>query len=186
MIKLTLISFVLISFLSGCVTGFLPPSQAMGVEQPKIHFKKTRTSLEASASSNFTGDLLFDGEYDKDDKNFKGRLEAHVNSDASTVTESQVEKIKAMENAYNKYSDNMTALGIAQAQAWQKAFESITQIIPGTVGALKSNSGSDSGGPLENVMSIFNSLTPEQKNALFEKLKGIFNQNPAPTPAPTN
>jgi hypothetical protein len=160
----------------------------MGVEQPKIHFKKTRTSLEASASSNFKGDLKFNGEYNKADGDFKGSLEAHVDSDASTVTESQVEKIKAMENAYNKYSDNMTALGIAQAQAWQKAFEGITQIIPGTVGALKSNSGSDSGGPLENVMSIFNSLTPEQKNALFEKLKGILNPKPVtgPAPEPTN
>jgi len=171
MIKPTLaiVSFVFISLFSGCTASFLSPAQGMGVEQPKIHFKKTRTSLEASASSNFSGDLKFNGEYDKEGGNFKGELEAHVNSDASTVTEAQVEKIKAMENAYNKYADNMTAIAIAQAQAMQKAVEGITNMIPGAIGALNPAPQPDGPGPLENITTLWNSLTPEQKQAFLDK-----------------
>jgi len=141
----------------------------MGVEQPKIFLKKTRTSFEASASSDFSGDIEVDGEYSKEDGSFKGKLKANVTSDASTPTTAQVEKIKAMENAYNKYADNMTALGIAQAQAWQAAFESLTQMVPNTVGVIKANPKPSEPSAFDNMLAVWNSLTPEQKQAFLDK-----------------
>ena len=163
----------------GCTTSFLSPADGMGVQQPKIHFKKTRTSLEASASSNFKGDLKFDGQYNKADGDFKGSLEAHVDSDASTVTESQVEKIKALESSYAKYSDNMTAIAIAQAKAWSDAFSSLTQAIPGLVGAIPSKPTNPTFDPIGTILSVWNSLPPEAKADLISKLTGD-NQPPIP------
>ena len=177
MLKSIFASFLVLCVLTsnvGCTTSFLSPADGMGVKEPKIRFKKTRTSLEAEASSNFTGDIDFKGKYNKLEGDFEGSLVAHVSSDASTVVDSQVEKIKALEAAYGKYSDNMTALGIAQAQAWQEAFSSIAQVIPGIIGA-SSGGGNNQGpttDPLATVLSIWGTLTPEQQAQLIVRFSG--------------
>lgn len=176
MLKSIGVSFLLLCVLSsniGCTTSFLSPADGMSVKEPKIRFKKTRTSLEAEASSNFTGDIDFKGKYNKLEGDFEGSLVAHVNSDASTVVDSQVEKIKALEAAYGKYSDNMTALGIAQAQAWQQAFSNLTQVLPGIIGGSSGGGGSNQKpDPFATVLSLWGSLTPEQKTQFIARLSG--------------
>lgn len=181
---------------TGCTMSFMDPAKGMGVEQPKLRFKKTRTSFEGEASSNFKGDLEFAGKYDKADGNFDGKLIAHVDSDASTVTESQVEKIKALEASYGKYADNMTALGIAHAQAWSTAFGQLTQMIPGLVSGMGGIGGkpSASNGPsLPEILAVIQGLqnrtpgspiTIQEIFALLQKMQEAKNPPVVVVPVP--